>query len=50
MVVEPDRRRVVLGRADGHSPTQPDLDLTAYGAIEKGFLVSMRFWNAVTIH
>jgi hypothetical protein len=36
IVVEPDRRRVVLGRADAHSQTQPDLDLTTYGAIEKG--------------
>lgn len=29
-------RRTVLGRADVNSPTQPDLDLNPYGALEKG--------------
>lgn len=29
-------RRTILGRADASSANQPDLDLTPYGAIEKG--------------
>jgi pSer/pThr/pTyr-binding forkhead associated (FHA) protein len=29
-------RRTILGRADTTSPNQPDLDLTPYGALEKG--------------
>ncbi|MBC8172159.1 MAG: FHA domain-containing protein [Anaerolineae bacterium] len=29
-------RRTVLGRADTTSPVQPDLDLTPFGALEKG--------------
>lgn len=36
IVIEPKLRRLVMGRADAHSPTQPDVDLTSYGAIEKG--------------
>jgi hypothetical protein len=29
-------RRTILGRADNSSTSQPDLDLTPYGALEKG--------------
>ncbi|MBL8116249.1 MAG: FHA domain-containing protein [Anaerolineae bacterium] len=28
--------KLVMGRADGTSPTRPDLDLTPYGALERG--------------
>ena len=28
--------RIVFGRAEPNSPRQPDVDLTAYGALEKG--------------
>lgn len=28
--------RIMIGRADASSPRQPDLDLTPYGAMEKG--------------
>ncbi len=29
-------KRTVLGRADDNSPQKPDMDLTAFGALEKG--------------
>jgi pSer/pThr/pTyr-binding forkhead associated (FHA) protein len=35
LVLQP-ARRTVIGRADTTSPTQPDLDLTPFGALEKG--------------
>ena len=30
------KTRVVIGRADSSTPNKPDLDLTSYGAMEKG--------------
>jgi hypothetical protein len=33
--IKPDKK-TVLGRMDNSSPQQPDLDLTPYGALEKG--------------
>ncbi len=35
IVLQP-ARRIVLGRKDQSSPSQPDIDLTQYGAMEKG--------------
>ncbi|HLU08493.1 MAG TPA: FHA domain-containing protein [Oceanobacillus sp.] len=35
VTLQPDRR-TVLGRMDTNSPQQPDLDLTPFGALEKG--------------
>lgn len=35
IVLQP-ARRIVFGRADKSSPNQPDLDLTPYGALERG--------------
>lgn len=29
-------KRAILGRADNNSPQRPDIDLTPYGALEKG--------------
>jgi uncharacterized membrane protein YvbJ len=29
-------KRIIMGRKDQSSPTQPDVDLTPYGAVEKG--------------
>ena len=35
VTLQPDKR-TVLGRTDNSSPQQPDLDLTPFGALEKG--------------
>ena len=35
-IVVPMRDEIVVGRADVTSPRQPDVDLTPYGALEKG--------------
>ncbi|MCU0497249.1 MAG: FHA domain-containing protein [Anaerolineae bacterium] len=35
LILQP-AKRTILGRADTTSPSQPDLDLTPYGALEKG--------------
>ncbi len=35
IVLQP-RQETMFGRADPNSPTQPDLDLSPYGALEKG--------------